>query len=366
MTAPRSVVMGILAMVLAGIAVSAEMVFCVAMLQKQWPYWRMTALSCLLCAGVIVATLCGLRSALPTRDQLKWVLLLGAFSAVYWGIGVLAAQLGVGPGDVAALTSINIVAACLLGRLFLDESFKSLHMVAVVLSLAGAVLIAKPSFIFVEQTSSGPWYGYVLAILSGFIQGGFFICGRKAGDVSAGHLATSALMFSVPLCAFLPFLPIVEEAKVDVIAESPWEALFWLGVACLTSIASAFFSCAGSNLCPAAISATVYTAASMVFGYAVQSILFAAIPDSVTIGGAGLMLLAVSLMAFADRPSQTDAQPEASPAEDDDSQSVASFASFVASEFSDFDGSRDSLRFRAPAHQVQQAAAAASQIGLSA
>jgi len=81
---------------------------------------------------------------------------------------------------------------------------------------------------------------------------------------------------------------------------SPFEAIGWISVALITTLFSVCLQCAGSVLCPAAVSATVYTAASMVFGYLVQTLLFGMVPSVVTLIGAALMLSAVALMAFAD------------------------------------------------------------------
>eukprot|EP00746_Dinoflagellata_sp_MGD_P064775 gnl/MRDRNA2_/MRDRNA2_27017_c0_seq1.p1 gnl/MRDRNA2_/MRDRNA2_27017_c0~~gnl/MRDRNA2_/MRDRNA2_27017_c0_seq1.p1 ORF type:complete len:388 (-),score=60.16 gnl/MRDRNA2_/MRDRNA2_27017_c0_seq1:118-1281(-) len=347
--AARREVLGILLMACAGIAVTAEMVFSMVMLQMQWPYWRITALSCFLCAAVVVAMLAVLKVPPPTSQQMKWVSLLGFFSAVYWGLGIVAVQIGVDPGDVAALTSINIVVAAIMGRLFLDERFRLLHMVAVTFSVSGAILIAQPGVIFAStKENRAPWYGYLCAIASGFLQGCFFICGRKAGDVSAGHLTTSALLFSVPLCGLLPFIPLVDDASFHVALELPWQGLGWTGVAFLTSLCSSSFSCAGSMLCPAAVSATVYTGASMFFGYLVQTMLFGASPEPVTVIGASLMLAAVSLVAFASGSmNSTYGSSEGDSAVNEegiegvnssamDDSDAESLASFIASEFSDF------------------------------
>lgn len=357
MAAQRELV-GILLMALAGAAVTAEMVFSMVMLQKRWPYWRITALACALCSAVVVALLAGLKVQPPTTQQMKWVSLLGFFSAVYWGLGVVAVQIGVDPGDVAALTSINIVVAAIMGRVFLDERFRLLHMMAVTISLSGAILIAQPEFIFTSaKRNRAPWYGYLCAIASGFLQGCFFICGRKAGDGSAAHLTLSAILSTIPLTVFVPFIPFVDEASFHVVLDSPWQGLAWTGVALLTSSASAFFSCAGAMLCPAAISATVYTAASMFFGYSVQTVFFASVPEPITIVGACLMLVAVSLMAFAGRSTaithssfdgdvaenEVSTEAVSSSIMEDDAESLVSF---IASEFSDFATSVQAVRFR--------------------
>ena len=51
---------------------------------------------------------------------------------------MLSVIVGAAPGDVAALTSIDIIAAALLGLVFLGERVSILHLFALILSVAGA------------------------------------------------------------------------------------------------------------------------------------------------------------------------------------------------------------------------------------
>merc|ERR1712039_549128 len=125
---------------------------------------------------------------------------------------------------------------------------------------------------------------------------------------------------------------------------------------------------AGSAMCPAAMSSTIYTWASMFFGYLAQTILFAMAPDLVTLMGAALMLAAVVIMASA-RLSKAlpgdDAQHEHMPdsansttdtmeANDGDTESLASFAS---SEFAMWAPHEKSVRQRFTANNVTEVSA---------
>ena len=83
-------------------------------------------------------------------------------------------------GDATALLFTSPLFACILGRIFLKEKLALPHIIAMVLGIAGIVMIAKPSFIFSEK-ESGPWY-YNLAPLSGAIcMGSAYIAQRKIG-----------------------------------------------------------------------------------------------------------------------------------------------------------------------------------------
>lgn len=117
----------------------------------------------------------------------------------------------------------------------------------------------------------------------------------------------------------------------------------------------------GSMLCPAAVSATVFTGSGMVFGYASQVFIFAREPDALTILGSTLMLLAVVIMTVfrvqAAAPAEDSVQVQVETSvqathqgESADDEDAESFISFAASEFAEFEGHtnsvRESLRFR--------------------
>mmetsp|Transcript_51430 Transcript_51430/g.143791 ORF Transcript_51430/g.143791 Transcript_51430/m.143791 type:complete len:371 (-) Transcript_51430:154-1266(-) len=355
MASPSGLV-GIAVMILAGLAVTAEMVFSRVLLRLAWPYWRITALSCVLCDLGIFVGLLFVGTAVPNWFQCKWLSFSGFFGAIYWGLSIVAVQVGAGPGDVAALTSINIVAAAVMGRLFLNEGFYLLHTCALVLSVSGAVLVAQPEFLFSKSSGAqeSAWLGYVFAVASGILQGCFFISTRRVGEISGWVVTLSLLFWSVPLCLFIPFTPFVEESSLAVVAEAPGKAAFYLLIACATTAFSASTCSIGSALCPAAVSATVYTAASMTFGYLAQVVLFGAAPGILTLLGAGLMMLAVLCTACAGGrnadASKSEVELGSSEARDvkGDADEVESIYSFAAYETGEFTFSTTPLRFRAP------------------
>eukprot|EP00931_Biecheleriopsis_adriatica_P004406 TRINITY_DN10607_c0_g2_i2.p1 TRINITY_DN10607_c0_g2~~TRINITY_DN10607_c0_g2_i2.p1 ORF type:complete len:386 (+),score=48.75 TRINITY_DN10607_c0_g2_i2:62-1219(+) len=380
MATAHKVLLGILSMVLAGVAVTAEMIFSMVMLQMKWPYWRITSISCVISALPMLISLIVTKARRPSAYQVKWIILMALFSVLYWGLGILAVQVGVDPGDVAALTSINIVAAAVMGRMFLQEHIHVLHFFAVVLSVSGAVLVAQPAFLFASgKGKRGPSFGYACAIASGFLQGFFFICSRKAGDVPAALLNMSVLSVGAVLTALLPFVPLVDEAPFSVAtSSSPWAVAGWTGVAVLTTMGSTFFSTAGSMLCPAAISATVYTAASMFFGYLAQTLIFGSTPVLLSILGAVLMLVAVAIMALASRDAPAASEEatdggavkrtvselaNATRTVDEDEDDTESITSFMASEVTDF-SFKESVRFRGQNGRGEAASVSPQQVGL--
>jgi len=346
--------------VLAALGVTGEMVFSKVLLNINWPYWRITACSLLgplFLVSVVSATH---QSKLPERSQLKWIVLKSAFGTVYWCMAIVAVQVGESPGDVAALTSINVIASALMGRMFLSEAVRCVHVLGVALVIGGTICIVQPSFVFgsSDEDAQTSRYGYMFAILSGFIQACYLICSRKSAGCKEWTLCTSAV-FSGLFCLALPWTGIVSDASVSVIEESPWEAVGYLLLAFATSWASIQFITQASSVIPAGSCATVYTAAGTTFGYAAQIFIFDVAMTPLTAGGAMLMLCAVVLMAWEKGPQagvggdvdvvRVVPMDDASVGSADTSEETRSLASFIASEFSDFNLHGDVMRHRRPA-----------------
>lgn len=63
---------------------------------------------------------------------------------------------------------VDIIAAALLGLVFLGEKLSLLHFFALVISAVGAIFISKPEFIFgLEEGEHRSNLGSVLALFSG-------------------------------------------------------------------------------------------------------------------------------------------------------------------------------------------------------
>merc|ERR1719162_1797649 len=118
--------------------------------------------------------------ARPTLKQWKWLFLMSVFGFLSFLFSVLAIRLGASPGDVASLQSVNLVVAAVLGRLFLNERLGPAHLVSLLCSVCGAVLISKPEFIFggsdEEAGGASARFGLVFAPISGFFLGSAFVC----------------------------------------------------------------------------------------------------------------------------------------------------------------------------------------------
>merc|ERR1711920_76447 len=203
--------------------------------------------------------------------------------------------------------------------------------------MGGAVLISKPEFLFGGASMNrAPLLGYAMALGAGVASGGTFIAARRAHDISPLVMTASVMVIEGPASFVLPFTGVVDELPLQMaplratIALIAFMALSMFGIGTLSI---------GAQLCPAALSSTIFSAASMALGYAFQSLLHRQVPEPVTASGAALMLSAVALMAFARWLYNPAVEVSVSQTARDDvsqasEQSSVSLVSFVASEWS--------------------------------
>ena len=191
-----------------------------------------------------------------------------------------------------------------------------------------------------------------MAMLSGCFQAGAFVCARKSAHIRVSLLTIVSLASTVPL-AFIPACLNPEVNAFEPVLQKPWEAMGLFGAVTVWLLFSIVLPAAGATRCPAAVSATVFTSASMITGYVAQTVLFDDAPKPLKLVGAACMLLSVVIMAVR---CQGGSEPEASCADSQETPATAeasaedetlSLGSFVASEVSF--ASSNSLRRRAAA-----------------
>lgn len=295
-------VSGMMLMALAGIASSVGVTLSTLSRQLNFPYYPLMGTASLLIGFIcaVAITYRGDASKLGLHEW-KWVWLRGVFGCATFILNLMAVAAGAPLGDVSALTSVNIVVAALMGRAFLGEQLRFLHIVALNCSILGAVLISKPDlFVNSQQTDiATPWLGYSLAVGAGMASGGLFIAARKSQGISAIVMTCSVATHEGIALFLLPWTGLVVDAPVEALWEAPLEcAVFFIMLFMLTAFACVAVS-VGAQLCPAAASSTIYTSTSMSFGYMAQVLIHHKAPQPITMMGACMMLLAVSLMALA-------------------------------------------------------------------
>ncbi|CAE7302870.1 putative transport protein [Symbiodinium microadriaticum] len=350
-------VIGILLMLASGVSVTSQMAISKMIEEMQWPYWYLLASSCLMAGVVNALHVWCLGIACPQRKDIKWVLARAVFENFHWIGAMLSVIVGAAPGDVAALTSIDIIAAALLGLVFLGERVSILHLFALILSVAGALCISQPQFLFgsIQGAGESP-AGYCIALLSGCFQACSFVCARKSAHIPVSLLSLVSLLLSAPAALLVPLVQ-HEHSAFGVVMERPWQAIWLLLTLTVWISISILLPAAGATRCPAAVSATVFTAASMITGYLAQTVLFHNAPKPLKLVGAFCMLCSVVLMAIrcqakeSEGPSCAESVSEAATAAEDDEN--LSLGSFVASEVS-FTSSSSRLRRRASSFKATE------------
>jgi drug/metabolite transporter (DMT)-like permease len=347
---------GMLLMAVTAASCSACTMLCTLVKDLHIPYYRLSGTAALLLAGGLLLVICvqGEFSKVQ-RHQWKWIWLRGAFGCATMLLGWTAVVEGAPMGDASALGSVNVVVAALLGRIVLGEPLRFLHILALIASLAGAMIVTRPDdhAAHTQHAESGTaWLGYSLALGAGITSGGLFIASRKSQGISPIVMSFSVSLHEGVTLWVVATYGLIEDGPVEPILTSPLAGIFWVAALFfLFSTATATMSI-GSQLCPAAASSTIYTSVAMSFGYIVQTVLHGQRPTPLKVVGAALMLLAVALIAAArwwqskesqakevddpllsgepvcssDLPSSSTAVAEC--------EEVESLASFIAAEFS--------------------------------
>eukprot|EP00929_Paragymnodinium_shiwhaense_P026187 TRINITY_DN15619_c0_g1_i3.p1 TRINITY_DN15619_c0_g1~~TRINITY_DN15619_c0_g1_i3.p1 ORF type:complete len:348 (+),score=64.21 TRINITY_DN15619_c0_g1_i3:45-1088(+) len=312
----------------------------------EWPAFCMTGYSFLGAALSFGVVLAWTQPDLPERRAVKWVLLRGFSGAANFMLQSLAVEFGAPLGDIATLTSINMVLAALLGFVALGEKPHPLHVGALLCSIAGATLIAKPEFLFGrrEAASAYMWIGYLMALGAGFFQACLFVASRKSAKVRVQWHGVSAMSQTGVVFLIYPFMVNQLSDSILVTSKFTTEMAAWIAPMCLGAMLATTLQSRAAKLSPAAISAVINTSSSMSSGYFAQVMFFDTPPDLPTVCGAVLMLIGVCIVIMlrvheargAKRQPQAPTLPvqetDETPAADDDE--TQSLSSYIASEFS--------------------------------
>eukprot|EP00929_Paragymnodinium_shiwhaense_P058012 TRINITY_DN2905_c0_g1_i1.p1 TRINITY_DN2905_c0_g1~~TRINITY_DN2905_c0_g1_i1.p1 ORF type:complete len:374 (-),score=52.53 TRINITY_DN2905_c0_g1_i1:371-1492(-) len=358
---------GMLVMVLQGLMMTGQIISGELMKRAEWPFYRVFGVAHLAAMLVFALIAVGVQAPLPERRAVKWMILRGLGSLCSFIAMSTAVRLGAPAGDVAALTSVNTVIAALMGRAFLGEALQRLHVLALLFSMAGALLISKPSFLFGSGDGSGSGHvlAYLLALAGGFSLSCVAIAARKASKTSVWifNLSPCAACTFAFLC--LPLTPAMDDATMQPLLDKPEQGLAWLLLLTVLSVGTIGLNTAGSMWCPAAVSATLSSASRILFGYLADVVIFGKGISPTSLGGAGLMLCGVVVMALVRAPPRPAgaSSPKAptSPACSADTATAEdeneSLASFIAAEFATKDG-HEAEALRQRRHSDMSSAAA--------
>ncbi|CAJ1420811.1 unnamed protein product [Effrenium voratum] len=193
--------------------------------QNGWPTGLLNIGAFTLLSLLLMTELCTDRGAraLPTSSRDRAVVFVQGFCSVFgYGGAVLGSRSGCGT-DVMAISSINVVTSAALGAILFGNAFGLRMWTALVSTMARAVLITQPQFIFGGEEP--PWLGYFFALSCGLGLLGSILASRLSGpEVS---LVWSNLSVASQRGCFSLFLALWKHDldKADKLYETPFIAL---------------------------------------------------------------------------------------------------------------------------------------------
>jgi len=215
----------------------------------------------------------------------------GALSCYYYAVTSLPLA------DAAVIQYTNPIFTAILAALFLRERLRRIDVLGAIASLAGVVLVARPSFLF-GGASLDP-----LAV-------GVALCGAILSAVAyviirglRGTEHEMVVVFYFPLVAVPASIP---AAIPGAVWPTPLEWLIVLGIGVVTQIAQVYMT-RGLHLEPAG-RATSMSYLQVVFAYAWGVLVFAEYPNVTSVLGGALVLASTLIVARrAITPSAVDA-----------------------------------------------------------
>lgn len=171
-----------------------------------------------------------IRKTVRSFERRDWLLLAGIAGVGTFGFSVLMVSgMRHAPGSAAAVVMATTPAVTATGAvIFLGERFGSARIAAVLLAVAGVVVVNLGSDVS-ERAGSRPVLGSALVFAAVVCEAAYSLMGKRlAADVSARFLVTAAAAGALVL--FLPLM-IWEAATADLGAPTAgqWLAVLWWG-----------------------------------------------------------------------------------------------------------------------------------------
>jgi drug/metabolite transporter (DMT)-like permease len=205
-------------------------------------------------------------------------------------------------GDAVTLLSMCPIITIFFARIFLGEIARTTHLLAAVASVTGAILIARPRFLFGGHADDGPdpsggvpWLGYVTAALGSCTGSAVFILIRKAGTMGAHTLQ---LLFSWVCFGTIFSLAFgILQSRNHGGWRLPPSRTSWMYVLCLCCLGSSahFLTNYAGRLAPAGL-ASITRSSGLMWAYMFEVLIFGEVPKALTI--VGVVLIATSLVAI--------------------------------------------------------------------
>ncbi|MTI49250.1 DMT family transporter [Sporosalibacterium faouarense] len=188
--------------------------------------------------------------------------------------------------DAVILNKMSPFFVLVLSAIFLKEKIKKLQFVSLILAVGGAMLVIKPEF----NSSILP---SVIALGSAFFAGAAYTTIRHLRHTDAAE--TIVLYFTfVSTVVMIPFMIFGQ-----FVVPSPTEILGLLGLGLFATTAQ-FLMTNAYRFAPAG-ELSIYTYTNIVFSTFIGLIIWAEVPDSITIIGATLIVAAGFFNYYANR-----------------------------------------------------------------
>jgi drug/metabolite transporter (DMT)-like permease len=168
--------------------------------------------------GMLLFSFAFRKKVIANKNDLKWLVLLGAVFAIHWYSYFVSIKLA-----TASLAAIGVatfgIHLLILSSLIKGEKIVTTDWLAIALSIGG-ILIASPS----TQINPAELNGFLLAILSGFLYACLPLINQRIG-----HLATHTRAIGQFGFALVGFLILLPSADFE-ISSNDWLGLLVLGI----------------------------------------------------------------------------------------------------------------------------------------
>ena len=137
--------------------------------------------------------------------------------------------------ETTVIVYISPVFTAILAAIFLKETLRSNEIAGLVLSMAGLVFVAQPSFLFGQSADSLDLFAVGIAVLGAVFSSSAYVTVRKLRETEH-HLV---VVFYFPLIATPASIPLMIP---DALWPTPEEWLMLLGIGVFTQIAQVYLT----------------------------------------------------------------------------------------------------------------------------
>ena len=219
-------------------------------------------------------------------------------------------------GDAIAIVSLYPILTAFTARLFLKEKITIIHIIALIISSIGVVLIAQPTVIFGEENtnddendngsgsnSKDNMAGYIVGLISAGLGSMVFVLIRLAKDVNVFFLIISHAVLSVVVCGVILIIFIVCFDNLQtwnsegIFIQPKIEIFLFFIILAIAGYGGQYTQNKGGQLSPAGIS-SLMRSSDIVWSYILQVVFFNTVPNGWTISGATIVMFAIFLVSY--------------------------------------------------------------------